>query len=358
MKFVDQVTIDVAAGSGGDGCLSFHRARHLPKGGPDGGDGGSGGDVYLLAEQMLHTLADFRYQSFHEAEPGDRGGGNNQTGKSGVDLSIKVPVGTRISHDELRVGDLVRHGQRLLVAKGGSNGLGNVRFKASTNRAPRRTTKGGAGEQLRLQLDLLLMADVGLLGMPNAGKSTLITRLSAAKPKIANYPFTTLRPFLGVVRFGVGEHLVMADIPGLVAGAGKGVGLGHQFLRHISRARLLLHLIDLVPQDGVSVTDNIRTIEKELSTFDDNLMAKQRWLVFTKSDLLPTDEALLRVCECLRHLQWSGPHFIISAHHQTGLDQLLAALRKAQAYIGTPTAQAMNDEYDDECVQSGNSNER
>ena len=337
MKFVDQVHIDVAAGNGGDGCLSFHRARHIPKGGPDGGDGGDGGAVYLVANRALHTLVDFRYQTRHQAEHGQRGGNSHQTGKSGVDLEVGVPVGTRVYHGELVLGDLTRHGQRLLVSEGGVHGLGNARFKSSTNRAPRQTTTGGLGEQLRLQLDLMLMADVGLLGMPNAGKSTLISTVSAAKPKIADYPFTTLRPFLGVVRFGRGEHLVMADIPGLIVGASRGVGLGDQFLRHISRARLLLHLVELVPQNKNTLFEVVRSIEAELQAYNEALMEKSRWLVFTKADLLPANEAEAKAQDCLSALNWKAPSFIISASRRSGLEALLSALRSA--HVTTQTDQ-------------------
>lgn len=345
MKFVDEVSICITAGSGGDGCLSFRRERHLPKGGPDGGDGGNGGDVYLIADRTLHTLIDFRYQSRHKAKSGASGASQNRTGASGDTLLIPVPVGTRIFHGPVVLGDLTRHKQELLVAKGGRRGLGNARFKTSTNRAPRKTTAGGEGEELTLRLDLLLLADVGLIGLPNSGKSTFISSVSAAKPKIANYPFTTLRPHLGVVRFQSGASLVLADIPGLIEGASKGTGLGLQFLKHIARANLLLHLVDIAPVDGVDPAASIEVIEKELYASNKDLAKKSRWLVFTKTDLLTAAEVDERVQAVLQKLDTKLPYYAISAVGRTGLKVLLKAL---QAHW--PQSAASEESEDDEPV--------
>lgn len=331
MKFVDEVSIHVVAGSGGDGCLSFRRERHLPKGGPDGGDGGKGGDVYLVADRALHTLVDFRYQSKHKAASGERGGSRHCTGASGDDLLIPVPVGTRIFQGVRMLGDLTCHEQRLLVAKGGHHGLGNARFKTSIDRAPRKATPGGRGEETTLRLDLLLLADVGLVGLPNSGKSTLISAVSAAKPKVADYPFTTLRPHLGVVRFHAGASLVLADIPGLVEGASQGTGLGLQFLKHIARADLLLHLVDIAPTDGTDPAESISVIEKELHAFSEDLTRKPKWLVFTKMDLLAEAEATRLVKAIVKQLKIECPYYTVSAAKRSGLKPLLQALQAYKA---------------------------
>lgn len=288
MKFVDEATIKVEAGNGGNGCLSFRREKYIEKGGPDGGDGGDGGSVYLVGDSALNTLVDFRFQPNYRAEKGEHGKGSDRTGAKGEDMQIRVPCGTSIFDDDTDafLGDVNEEGELLLVASGGKHGLGNTRFKSSTNRAPRQTTPGEPGEVKNLRLELKLIADVGLLGLPNAGKSTLISVVSAAKPKIADYPFTTLVPNLGVVRIDHNRSFVIADIPGLIEGAAEGAGLGVQFLKHLSRTRVLLHLIDLAPIDGTDPAENFRTIEAELARYSEGIAEKPRWLVFTKSDLL------------------------------------------------------------------------
>jgi GTP-binding protein len=292
MKFVDEASIRVEAGKGGNGCLSFLRARNLAKGGPDGGDGGDGGDVVLVAEEALNTLVDFRYQPRYRAETGQQGAGRDMTGRRGTDSVVKVPVGTTvIDEDTLEtLGDLTRPGERLLVARGGRRGLGNTRFKSSTNRAPRRTTPGQPGEKRRLRLQLKLIADVGLLGMPNAGKSTFIGAVSAARPKVADYPFTTLVPQLGVVRVAEGRSFVIADIPGLIEGAAEGAGLGTRFLKHLARTRVLLHLVDVLPPDGSDPAAAVMAIEDELARYSPALARRPRWLVLNKMDLIPEAE--------------------------------------------------------------------
>ena len=289
MKFVDEATIKVAAGDGGNGCASFRREKYIPKGGPNGGDGGHGGSVYLIADSGLNTLVDFRHKRKHRAERGQNGMGRERTGRSGKDLRIRVPVGTRIKDletDEL-VGELLQPGQQLLVAQGGRGGLGNVHFKSSTNRTPRQFTHGTPGERHQLLLELILLADVGLLGMPNAGKSSLIRKISSARPKVADYPFTTLYPNLGVVSLSRDRSFVVADIPGVIEGAAEGAGLGVQFLKHLSRTRLLLHLVDMAPLDGqISPVDEIRRIEQSWELFSSDLAQRERWLVLNKTDLL------------------------------------------------------------------------
>lgn len=329
MKFVDQATISVAAGQGGDGCLSFRRQRNLPKGGPDGGDGGDGGDAILVAHSELHTLVDFRYQSHYQAEHGTAGGSKRCTGGAGKDLLIPVPMGTRVFNQASGVfcGDLTVADERLLVAKGGSRGLGNTRFKTSVNRAPRKITKGQPGESASLQLELMLLADVGLIGAPNAGKSTLISKLSAARPKIASYPFTTTRPYLGVLALGKGQSLVMADIPGLIQGAGHGAGLGLQFLKHAERAELLLQLVSLSPEDGDNPAMAADIVAREMQIFSEKLAQKKRWLVLTKADTLPQDKLKTCVADCLQTLNWHHPHHVISAATGAGLSLLLNDLR-------------------------------
>ncbi len=298
MKFVDEVEIRAEAGDGGSGVVSFRREKYVPEGGPDGGDGGDGGSVYLEADENLNTLIDYQFERFHRAERGTNGHGRNMTGKKGQDLVLKVPEGTRVTDVETgeQLGDLTKHGQKLLVAKGGFHGLGNTRFKSSTNRAPRQKTLGTKGEIRNLKLELMLLADVGLLGLPNAGKSTFIRSVSAAKPKVADYPFTTLVPNLGVVRTDSNRSFVIADIPGLIEGAADGAGLGIRFLKHLERCRVLLHIIDVMPIDGSDPVENALAILGELEQYSPKLAAKPRWLVFNKVDLLPEDEREA-VCE-------------------------------------------------------------
>ena len=337
MKFVDEATIRVQAGNGGHGCLSFRREKYVERGGPDGGDGGNGGSVYLVADDGLNTLVDFRVARKFRAETGQGGAGRNMTGKSGDDLDVRVPAGT-IVHDvdtgEL-IGDLTEDGQRLKVAEGGKGGLGNTRFKSSTNRAPRKTTNGTPGEGRHLRLELKLLADVGLVGLPNAGKSTLIRAMSAAKPRVADYPFTTLHPNLGVVSVGRLQSFVMADIPGLLEGAAEGAGLGHQFLRHLQRTRLLLHLVDISPAEG-DPTDAFRAIESELGKFSSDLAQKPRWLVINKTDLLADDDLEVARQILLTELGWSGPVFLVSAATGAGTEALGQAIMQELDRMNEP----------------------
>ncbi len=329
MKFVDEATIRVEAGDGGNGCVSFRREKFIPKGGPDGGDGGDGGSVYLIADEGLNTLVDFRTQRIHRAQRGKNGMGRNRTGRSGEDLYIRVPVGTRV-YDEAtgeEMGDLVEAGEVLRVDRGGVHGVGNTRFKSSTNRAPRQFTEGTPGERRQLRLELVVLADVGLLGMPNAGKSSLIRKVSSARPKVADYPFTTLYPNLGVVRFGEGRSFVIADIPGVIEGAAEGAGLGLRFLKHLSRTRLLLHLVDMAPVDPeVEPAEEVRRIEQELTRYSEDLAAQERWLVLNKKDLLSAKEFERRRASIIQALHWEGPVFAISAITGEGTGDLMARL--------------------------------
>jgi GTP-binding protein len=331
MKFVDEATIRVQAGNGGHGCLSFRREKYVERGGPDGGDGGHGGSVYLLAEPSMNTLADFRVARKFRAGTGQDGSGRNKTGRSGVDLDVNIPCGT-VVHDvdtgEL-ICDLVEAGQRQMVAEGGRGGLGNTRFKSSTNRAPRKTTNGTPGEGRHLRLELKVLADVGLLGMPNAGKSTLITAMSQAKPRIADYPFTTLHPNLGVVRVGLLQSFVMADIPGLIEGASEGAGLGIQFLRHLQRTGLLLHLVDIAPIDGSDPAEVVEAIAKELRNFSEELTDKPRWLIINKIDLLNPEDLATARDKLLADLGWKGPVFEVSAATGEGTEALGQAIMRA-----------------------------
>ncbi len=328
MKFVDEATIRVIAGNGGHGCLSFRREKYVERGGPDGGDGGHGGSVYLVAEPSMNTLADFRVARKFQAETGQGGAGRNKTGRSGDDLDVMIPCGT-VVHDvdtgEL-ICDLTEPGQRQKVAEAGRGGQGNTRFKSSVNRAPRKITQGTQGEGRHLSLELKVLADVGLLGMPNAGKSTLITAMSAAKPRIADYPFTTLHPNLGVVRVGRLQSFVMADIPGLIEGASEGAGLGIQFLRHLQRTGLLLHLVDIAPIDGTDPADVVKAIANELGNFSENLAEKPRWLVINKIDLLTEDDRAVARQKLLESLAWDGPVFEVSAATGEGTDALGQAI--------------------------------
>lgn len=335
MKFVDEATIKVLAGSGGHGCLSFRREKFVAKGGPDGGDGGAGGSVFLVAHDGMNTLADFRVARKFRAESGAPGAGKNMTGKSGSDLDVSVPCGT-VVHDvdtgEL-IADLTAPGQRVRVAQGGRGGLGNTRFKSSTNRAPRRTTQGTPGEARQLMLELKLLADVGLVGLPNAGKSTLIRAMSAAKPKVADYPFTTLHPNLGVVAVGPLQSFVMADIPGLIEGAAEGAGLGIQFLKHLQRTRLLLHLVDIAPlDDAVEPAQEFKAIEDELAKFSPDLVDKPRWLVINKMDLVLAEERAAVRNDLLEKLHWQGPVFEVSAITGEGTREVgQAVMRELEA---------------------------
>ncbi len=323
MKFVDEATIFVEAGKGGNGCLSFRREKYVPKGGPDGGDGGHGGSVILEADDSMNTLIDYRYQRKFKAENGENGQGKNCAGRNGNDLVLKVPVGTTVIDADLDevLGDLTEPGQRLVVAKGGIRGLGNTRYKSSVNRAPRQTKPGSPGEKRNLRLELKLLADVGLLGLPNAGKSTFIRAVSAARPKVADYPFTTLVPNLGVVRIQAHRSFVIADIPGLIEGAAEGAGLGIRFLKHLVRTRLLLHIVDVAPADGKDPVEAIRVIEGELERFSDHLARLPRWLVINKADLLG-DRAEAETQRIIDALGWEGPVYTISALSGEGTDRL------------------------------------
>lgn len=329
MKFIDEVKIQVFAGNGGNGVASFRREKFIPKGGPDGGDGGHGGSIYALADHNLNTLIDYRFTPVFRAKRGENGRGSDCYGKGAEDIVLHMPVGTIITNDltgEL-VADLEHDQQKVLLAKGGKGGLGNLHFKSSTNRAPRQFTYGEAGEQLELRLELRVLADVGLLGLPNAGKSTLIRAVSAARPKVADYPFTTLYPNLGVVRVDSGRSFVMADIPGLIEGAAEGAGLGHRFLKHLSRTRLLLHVIDVAPFDeNIDIAYSVRALVDELHKFDETLYRKPRWLVFNKVDMLPEDEQQAVCTRLLQALDWQERWFTISALTGHGCQALIYAI--------------------------------
>ena len=349
MKFVDEAIIQVVAGDGGNGCVGFRREKFIPFGGPDGGDGGDGGSVFLVADEGTNTLVDFRYERRYQAQRGENGGGNNCTGAKGADLLVRVPVGTMVydnDTDEL-VADMVSDGQQVRVAQGGWHGIGNARFKSSTNRAPRQSTPGTAGEQRELRLELKLLADVGLLGMPNAGKSTLIRTVSAARPKVADYPFTTLYPNLGVVRIAPHRAFVMADIPGLIEGAAEGAGLGIQFLKHLGRTRLLLHIVDVSPYGGSGdPIDDARKIVAELEKYSAELAAKERWLVLNKIDQLPEDAREARCREIVEGLDWQGPVFHISALSGTGTQELSYSIMEYMEAHAAPPAPLYPDDDD------------
>jgi len=338
MKFVDEATVTVEAGRGGNGCVSFRREKYVPRGGPDGGDGGRGGSVWFVAKPGLTTLADFRTQRRFRAGSGEAGAGRQMSGASAHDLEVPVPEGTLVYAAETGelIGDLAEPGARLLVAKGGRGGLGNVHFKSSVNRAPRRSTPGTEGEARTLRLELKLLADVGLVGLPNAGKSSLLTAVSAARPKVAGYPFTTLHPQLGVVRLGPERSFVIADVPGLIEGAAAGHGLGTRFLRHVERTRLLLHLVDIAPPEGFDA-GIVRTIERELAEHNPHLAGRERWLVFTKADLLTPQAAREQAEAAVAELRWSGRWFVVSSVARTGLEELLAA---AEAWLARHPADA------------------
>ncbi|HEY8507958.1 MAG TPA: GTPase ObgE [Steroidobacteraceae bacterium] len=346
MKFIDEARIRVQAGHGGRGSTSFRREKFVPFGGPDGGDGGDGGSVYLRAAEGINTLADFRIERTYKAQSGEPGGSRECTGRSGEDLYITVPVGTVVRDADTgeQLGDLVRPGDVLMVARGGKGGWGNTRFKSSTNRAPRQFGPGLPGEKRTLELELKVIADVGLLGMPNAGKSTLIRAVSAARPKVADYPFTTLYPNLGVVDVGLHRSFVMADVPGLIEGASQGAGLGIRFLRHLQRTRLLLHLVDIAPPDpDADPVKDARAVITELKNFSKDLAEKPRWLVLNKIDLLPEEEAEKRCADIVRRLRWKGPTFRISGATGRGTRELCEAVMKfleerAREEIAEPSA--------------------
>jgi GTP-binding protein len=329
MKFVDEARISVHAGKGGDGAVSFRREKYVPRGGPDGGDGGRGGSVYAVADRNVNTLIDYRYARIHRAKDGEKGHGKQCNGRGAEDVRLRMPVGTVITDRETGalVADLATHGQVAVLAQGGRGGLGNVNFKSSVNRAPRRATPGKPGESRELALELKVLADVGLLGLPNAGKSTLIRAISSARPKVADYPFTTLHPSLGVVRVDMNRSFVVADIPGLIAGAAEGAGLGHQFLRHLARTRLLLHIVDIAPFDpAADPVRDARAIVAELRKYDERLYRKPRWLVLNKADLLQPPERDRALQELVRRLRWKGPRFVVSALTGEGCRELCHAV--------------------------------
>ncbi|MEQ1804692.1 MAG: Obg family GTPase CgtA [Burkholderiaceae bacterium] len=339
MKFIDEATIEVIAGNGGSGCMSFRREKFIPFGGPDGGDGGRGGSVYAVGDRNLNTLIDFRYARKHAARNGENGRGADQYGAAAQDIILRMPMGTIIADAETgeTIAELLVPDERVQIVKGGDGGFGNLHFKSSTNRAPRQKTVGWPGEQKKLRLELRVLADVGLLGMPNAGKSTLIAAVSNARPKIADYPFTTLHPNLGVVRVGPEQSFVIADIPGLIEGAAEGAGLGHQFLRHLQRTQLLFHVVDLAPfEEGVDPVDQVRIIARELRKFDASLMDKERWLILNKIDMVPEGELEARIKSMLKRLRWKGQVFAISALARTGLEPLIRAAYERIAVIKNP----------------------
>jgi len=328
MKFVDEAVIDIAAGNGGAGCMSFRREKCIPFGGPNGGNGGKGGDIWFVGDRNLNTLIDYRYARRHEARNGEAGRGSDQFGAASEDIVLRVPVGTIIKDFETDqiLAELIEADVPVLLCKGGDGGFGNMHYKTSTNRAPRQKTPGWPGEQKKVRLELRVLADVGLLGMPNAGKSTLITAISNARPKIADYPFTTLHPNLGVVRVAPEKSFVVADIPGLIEGAAEGAGLGHQFLRHLQRTRLLLHVIDMAPFDDVDPVQQAKALALELKKYDPELAAKPRWLVLNKLDMVPLEERAARTKDIVKRLKWKGPVFEISALAREGLQPMLHAI--------------------------------
>ena len=329
MKFVDEAVIEVVAGDGGNGAVSFRREKYVPRGGPDGGDGGRGGSIYAVADRNINTLLDYRYARVHRAKRGENGRGSDQYGRGADDVTLRMPVGTVVTDEDTGelIADLAFDGQRTQLAAGGKGGLGNLHFKSSTNRAPRQSTPGEPGEQRRLRLELKVLADVGLLGLPNAGKSTLIRAISAARPRVADYPFTTLVPHLGVVRADAERSFVVADIPGLIEGAAEGAGLGHRFLRHLQRTRLLLHVVDIVPADpAADPVADARAIVNELRRYDPALYAKPRWLVLNKIDLVPAEERPARIAAFVKAYRWKGPMYAIAAIDGTGCRLLVQSI--------------------------------
>jgi len=350
MRFVDEATIDVIAGDGGNGCMSFRREKFIPFGGPNGGDGGRGGSVYAVADSNLNTLIDYRYARRHEARRGENGRGSDQYGAAADDIVMRVPVGTIVTDAETgaKIAELLEPDEKVLIAKGGDGGFGNLHFKTSTNRAPRQKTPGWPGEHKKLKLELRVLADVGLLGMPNAGKSTLIAAISNARPKIADYPLTTLHPNLGVVRVAPEQSFVVADIPGLIEGAAEGAGLGHLFLRHLQRTRLLLHLVDFAPFDAaVDPVAQVRAIVGELQKYDPALAAKPRWIVLNKVDMIPADERAERVKAFTKRLRWKGPIFQISALTREGCEGLIRAVYEHVAAQAVPAAVEHDPRFDE-----------
>lgn len=354
MKFIDEARIEVIAGNGGNGIASFRREKYIPFGGPDGGDGGRGGSIFAVADRNINTLVDYRYARQHKARNGEHGRGSDCYGKGADDIVLRMPVGTVIrdrNTGEL-VADLIEHGQRALLAQGGAGGLGNIHFKSSTNRAPRQQTDGEEGQARELTLELKVLADVGLLGMPNAGKSTLIGAVSNARPKVADYPFTTLQPNLGVVRVGDEQSFVIADIPGLIEGAAEGAGLGHKFLRHLQRTGLLLHMVDFAPVDPeVDPVREAKAIAAELEKYDPALAAKPRWLVLNKIDMIPEEERAARAKDFVKRLRWKGPVFQISALTRLGTEALMREIyqelvRRRSAAEGTPEPAPTEDAED------------
>jgi len=329
MKFIDEVSITVFAGKGGDGSASFRREKYIPKGGPDGGDGGRGGSIYAIADCNINTLVDYRYARIHRAKKGENGHGSDRYGKCADDIVMRVPVGTVIT-DKLTgelIADLAQHGQKAMIAKGGNGGLGNIHFKSSTNRSPRQFTQGEPGEEKEIKMELKVLADVGLLGMPNAGKSTFIRAVSAARPKVADYPFTTLHPNLGVVRVDMDRSFVIADIPGLIEGAAEGAGLGHRFLRHLARTRLLLHLVDIAPfSEETDPVHDARAIVEELRKYDEALYQKPRWLILNKVDMIPAEEREQRIHQFVKDYGWEGKVFAISALTAEGCKEVTYAI--------------------------------
>jgi GTP-binding protein len=329
MKYIDEAIIQVIAGKGGDGAASFRREKYIPKGGPSGGDGGRGGSIFAIADRNINTLVDYRFARIFRAKNGENGRGSDCYGKGAEDITLRMPVGTVITNAATgeTIADLQHDGQKVLLAKGGTGGLGNLHFKSSTNRAPRQFTQGEPGEELELKLELKVLADVGLLGMPNAGKSTLIRAVSAARPKVADYPFTTLHPNLGLVRVDQNRSFVMADIPGLIEGAAEGAGLGHRFLKHLARTRLLLHVVDVAPLDpAIDPVRDAKAMVEELRKYDESLYQKPRWLVLNKVDLLPENEREKICKKFIRSFGWKGKSFIISAITGEGCNELTYAI--------------------------------
>ncbi len=340
MKFIDEAQIEVHAGNGGDGAASFRREKFIPRGGPDGGDGGRGGSIFAIADCNINTLIDYRYARIHRAKNGENGQGADCYGRGAVDIELRMPVGTVITDAETGepLADLQTHQQKTLIARGGKGGIGNLHFKSSTNRAPRQFTRGEEGENFKLKLELKVLADVGLLGMPNAGKSTLIRSVSAAKPKVADYPFTTLHPNLGVVRANMNRSFVIADIPGLIEGASEGAGLGHQFLRHLTRTRLLLHLLDVAPMhEGADPVKDARAIIAELRKYDESLYEKTRWLILNKMDLVPEALREKTAKDIVRRLRWKGPVFCLSAISGQGCPALVQSIMQYLESLGPTT---------------------
>ena len=353
MKFVDEAYIDIAAGNGGNGCMSFRREKFIPFGGPNGGDGGRGGHVYAVADRNLNTLIDFRFSRRHEAKGGEHGRGSDQYGAAGDDIVLRMPVGTIITDQDSGeiIAELLTAGEKVRLAKGGDGGFGNLHFKSSTNRAPRQKTPGWPGEARNLKLELRVLADVGLLGMPNAGKSTLIAAISNARPKIADYPFTTLHPNLGVVRVSAGQSFVVADIPGLIEGAAEGAGLGHQFLRHLQRTHLLLHLVDVAPFDGSDPAEHVKAIVKELKKYDQTLFEKPRWLVLNKLDMVPEEERAEVVKKLVKKLRWKGPVFEVSALTREGCEHLVQEVYIHVAKVKSPLLPEPDVRFEEEAAK-------